>query len=83
MIIINVENESFNEFDQEISVKGSPGYQSGGTPPGQSGGHRQPGGECFAPLGALPLGDGDGCEALSSRSYRCNMMLIMMKIMIF
>ena len=30
-------------------VKGCPGKRSGGTPPGQSGGSRWPGGECFAP----------------------------------
>ena len=48
---IHVENESFDELDHEISLlKGGPGYQSGGTPPGQSGGHLQRGGEYFAPL---------------------------------
>ena len=26
-------------------------------------------GECFAPLGALPLVEGGGCEAFSSRSH--------------
>ena len=47
---INVENDSFDELDQEISlVKKGPGTQSGGTPPRQSGGHLKPGGECFAP----------------------------------
>ena len=46
---INVENESFDELDQDISlVKGGPGPQ----------------------LGALPLGEGEGCEALSSSHHK-------------
>ena len=50
MIIINVENCSFDELGQEISlIKRIQIMRNGGTPPGQSGGHRQPGGECFAP----------------------------------
>ena len=48
---IDVEFDSFDELAPEISyVKGCPGYQSGGTPSGQSGGRPLPGGECFAPL---------------------------------
>ena len=47
---IDIENDSFDKLHQEISlVKGGPGPQSGGYPPGQSGGHPEPGGECFAP----------------------------------
>ena len=79
---IHVENDSFDELDQEISlVKGGPGTQSGGTPPGQSGGHRQPGGECFAPFvwngwhvptscASIPLRPYGGliCEVLVSSS---------------
>ena len=39
----HVENESFDEFGHEISlVKGVQIMRSGGTPPGQSGGHLQP-----------------------------------------
>ena len=34
-------------------------------------------------LGALPLGEGEGCEALSSRSHRKYMMTIMSKFIIF
>ena len=46
----DVENDSLDELGHEISlVKGGPGYQSGGTPSDQSGGHLLPGGECFAP----------------------------------
>ena len=49
-MVIHVENESFDELGQEISlVKGGPGKRSGGTPSGQSGGCRGPRGECFAP----------------------------------
>ena len=48
---VAVEIESFDELGHEITKgKGCPGIQSGGTPSGQSGGHRSPGGECFAPL---------------------------------
>ena len=47
----HIKNDAFDELGQEISLlKGGPGTQSGGSPPGQSGGHREPGGECFAPL---------------------------------
>ena len=68
MIIIHVENESFDELEILITwVKGGHIMQTGGTPSGQSGCRRSPGGECFAPLGALPLREGGRCEALSSR----------------
>ena len=36
--------------------------QTGGTPSRQSGGPLSPGGECFAPLGTLPLGEGGGAK---------------------
>ena len=39
-----------------------PGMQTGGTPSRQSGGPLSPGGECFAPLGALPLREGGGAK---------------------
>ena len=60
---IDVENSSFDELEPEISwIKGGPGPQTGGTPSGQSGGPLSPGGECFAPLEALPLVEGGGAK---------------------
>ena len=54
---IHVENYSFNALGHEMSlVKGVQIMRSGGRPPGQSGGSRGPGGECFAPFhGKMPL----------------------------
>ena len=38
LIIIDIENSSFDELEPEISwIKGGPGYQSGGWGLGQSG----------------------------------------------
>ena len=45
---------SFNDLEPEMSwIKGGPGVPAGGTPSRQSGGHRSPGGECFAPLSEI------------------------------
>ncbi len=50
MIIIHVENDSFDE-DYVLLNKGKRGQimQGGGTPSDLSDGHLSPGGECFAP----------------------------------
>ena len=54
IMIIHIENSSFDELEPWISwIKGGPGTETGGTPSGQSGGHRSPGGECFAPFCAV------------------------------
>ena len=50
IMIIHIQFISFDELEPEISwAKGSPGYQTGGTPSRQSGDPMLPGGECFAP----------------------------------
>ena len=71
MMNMHVEFISFDELEPEISwIKGGPGPPAGGRVSRQSGVPCRPGGECFAPLflnGALPLVEGEGCEALSSR----------------
>ena len=48
---VEIENDSFDELEPEISLaKWGPGPSTGGWVPGQSGGPSLPGGECFAPL---------------------------------
>ena len=48
---VHIEIETIDELGHEITwAKGGPGLRSGGTPPDQSGGHPEPGGECFAPF---------------------------------
>ena len=54
----HVENDSFDELEPKISSdKGERGMQAGGPPSEPPKGRlaRAPGGECFAPLGALPM----------------------------
>ena len=66
MIMTHVEFFSIGKLEPEISlVKGVRGYQTGGTPSRQSGGHLPPGGECFAPFWM------DSMTSIKNMSGRC------------